>query len=158
MKKFLKLLTIAVLLGSCSTSDDSDTKTDQQTSDKVSLLGVWSIEQVEIKYRCDNDALLDEGWDPDTVDNIGDLEFTENGTYHLLDDNGEVADIEDFNGQYEVEGDIVTFFYTAYGAPLTSTSRIIYTEEGDLELQRINYCETHADLDVYYSDRYVRIP
>ena len=158
MKKYFQLLVIAVLLASCSKSDDSDITPDQQTPDQSSLLlGVWTIEQVEIKSRCDNDALLDEGFDPDVVDNIGDLEFTADGIYHFLDDNGDVTDVEDMNGQYEINGDIITFFYTVNGSPRSSTDRVNFTEEGDLELQGVDYCETHADLGIYYADRYIRV-
>jgi len=156
MQKFLKLLPLALLLVNCSTSDDSDSEQNQQTLEK-SIVGVWSIVKMEIEYRCDNGALLDEGFDPDVVDNIGDIEFTLEGNYHNLDDNGEVRDVEDMNGQYEIEGDIVTFFYTVNGSPRTSPVRILITEAGDLEFHMIDYCETHADLGIYYADLYIKV-
>lgn len=153
MKNFFVLLPITILLLGCSKSDESTTT----PIDQASLVGVWTIEKVEIEFRCDNDTLLDEGFDPDIVDNIGDLEFTANGIYHFLDDNGEVQDTEDMNGQYEINGDIVTFFFTVNGSPRTSSDRIVFTEVGDLVLQGVDYCETHSDLGIYYADRYGRV-
>src|SRR5690606_1154042 len=120
----------------------------QQTLED-SIIGVWSMVKMEMEYRCDNDVLLDEGFEPDVVNIKGDLEFTLEGNYHLLDENGEVMDVEDMNGQYEIEGDIVTFFYTVSGSPRSSSVRILITEAGNLEYQRINYCETHADKGIY---------
>jgi len=157
MKNFLILFLVAISLFSCNKSDDSDSVNDQSDSIRTSLLGVWSIAQIEIEYRCDNDSLLDEGFEPDVVDNVGDVEFTVDGTYHFLDNNGEVRDIEDMNGEYQIEGDIITFFYTVNGEPRSSTDHIVFTETGDLELRDVDYCETHTDLGLYYAERYVKV-
>lgn len=158
LKKAFAVIFLSFFIFSCSKSEDSNNTTpDQKALDQADLVGIWTTEQVEIKYRCDNDALLDEGFDSDVVDNIGDFELNAEGTYHFLED-GEVTDFEDMNGQYEINEDMITLFFTVNGSPRTSVSRIIFNEQGDLELQDINYCETHSDLGIYYARRYNRVP